>query len=361
MRSLILDLRFNSGGYLETAQRVCDLFLDRGKLVVYWEGRNKAIAPRREIRTSSPVSRPAYPMVILVNGASASASEIVAGCLQHYKRADLVGLRTYGKGSVQNVYPVFISPPAEPWTDANRNGTYDFAERFMDVNANGRWDAGEDYDDANRNGRWDGDEPFEDRNGNSHFDFPAVKITIAKYFLPSGVSLRREPVTVGGKVRWVGGVDPDVWAMSEEPDGWRNEELARLEEAGAFDRYFEQNYAGNEKLLADLARFDGGRHDDYPGFEDFYSSLSTRLTREEIWWWLRARVRRKVGDDRGREMVGDFVQDQQLQVAVLRTLAGLRIDPRTIPEYAIFADRKFPEVPAELREGQADEQTPAGR
>ena len=355
MKGLILDLRFNTGGYLDTAQRVCDLFLDRGKLIVYWEGRNKQIAPRRELFTGSTTTRPAYPMVILVNGASASASEIVAGCLQHYRRAELVGMRTYGKGSVQNVYPVYVSPPAEPWTDRNRNGTYDFEERYIDANHNGQFDAGESFADVNRNGKWDPSEPFEDVNGNARFDYPAVKVTIAKYFLPNGVSLRREPQTVNGKIRWVGGVDPDAWIAPEEPDGWRNEELARLEEAGSFDKYFEERFPGNEAKFRELAAFDGGTFDAYPEFEAFYAGLNTRLTRQDIWWWLRTKVRRKVSDEQGREMVGDYVLDQQLQVAILRILGKVPADPKSVPEYRLLAEKTFPEVPPEIRDSEAPE------
>ncbi len=357
MKSVILDLRFNTGGYLDTAKQVCDLFLDRGKTVVWWEGRNKRVAPRRDLRTTSGTTHPEVPLVILVNGQSASASEIVAGCLQYYGRAVLVGLRTFGKGSVQNLYPIFTVPPAEPWKDLNGNGSYDLAERFFDRNRNGVRDANEQFADTNRNNRWDAGEPYTDVNENGHFDYPAVKITIAKYYLPSGVSLLREKITEDGKIRWIGGVEPDIWIGPEEPNGWRNEEIAKLEEKKVFDEYLDRQYEANAPLLRKLAYDDGGKPDGYPDFEKFFSGLDTRLDRESTWWWLRYKTRRKVGDMTGREIVGDFVTDQMLQRGIIEALRKTGLDPASVAEYKLFADREFPEVDPAVRKGHGTPST----
>ncbi len=351
MKSLILDLRFNTGGYLDTARQVCDLFLDRGKTVVWWEGRNKLIAPRRDLKTTQSTTHPDFPLVILVNGQSASASEIVAGCLQYYQRAKLVGLRTFGKGSVQNLYPIFTVPPSEPWEDVNGNGVYDFAERYRDLNKNGVWDRDEPLGDLNRNHRWDRGEPYEDLNENGHFDYPAVKLTIAKYYLPSGVSLLREKVTENGKIRWIGGVEPDIWIGPEEPNGWRNEEIARLEEQEAFDNYLEQYFDANRKTFERLAYDDGGNPDGYPEFEKFFAGLDTRLDREATWWWLRYKTRRKVGDETGREVVADFLTDQMLQRGILVALEKTGVDPKSVDEYGLFAERQFPQVDPAVQKG----------
>jgi len=348
IKALVFDLRNNTGGLLTAAQHIADLFLPKDKLVVYWEGRNKRVARRREWRTERSDSRD-YPLILLTNGMSASASEIVAGCLQHYERAMIVGMRTYGKGSVQNLYPLYISPPAEPWEDVNGNGVWDRAEPFSDPNNNGKRDPGEDFYDRNRNKRWDDGEPYTDENENGAFDFPAAKITIAKYFLPSGVPPRREKQVVNGKIRWVGGITPEVWIDGSEPDGWRNEELARLEEKKAFDDYLDRHYPEKKARFRRLATFDGGVSKDYPAFDEFHDSLETKLSKDDVWWWLRMKTRRRVGDDLGREMVADFVLDQQLQMGILMALEKLGVEPRGIEEYRIFADKDFPEVPEELR------------
>jgi carboxyl-terminal processing protease len=105
MQALVLDLRGNPGGLLEQAVEVCEKFLPRDKEVVRTEGRNPAqnsvhMAHGRgdEIKN--------MPMVLLVNLGSASASEIVAGCLQDYHRAIVLGEKTFGKGSVQSILPL---------------------------------------------------------------------------------------------------------------------------------------------------------------------------------------------------------------------------------------------------------------
>ena len=108
MRGLVLDLRNNPGGLLDQAVKVCEFFLPRGELVVTTEGR---MAPRKsEYRARSNGDYPAasLAMVVLVNGGSASASEIVAGCLQDVKpqRAIIVGEQSFGKGSVQSILPM---------------------------------------------------------------------------------------------------------------------------------------------------------------------------------------------------------------------------------------------------------------
>lgn len=103
MRALVFDLRANPGGLLQAAVEIADKFLKDNKLIVYSEGRNPQIAARRDFRTHDPDTHPDYPIVVLVNKASASASEIVAGALQDHGRATLVGENTFGKGSVQQL------------------------------------------------------------------------------------------------------------------------------------------------------------------------------------------------------------------------------------------------------------------
>jgi carboxyl-terminal processing protease len=101
MEGLILDLRWNPGGLLDMAIAVSDLFLEPGELITYTQGRD--IEDYHEYRSKDdPIFR--GPMVVLVNKFSASASEIVAGALRDNSRAKLVGLRTFGKGSVQEIY-----------------------------------------------------------------------------------------------------------------------------------------------------------------------------------------------------------------------------------------------------------------
>ena len=103
LTGLILDLRNNPGGVLNGAVEVTDLFLDNG-LVVYTQGRDKTSRNDLESRPGDALN--GKPLVVLVNGGSASASEIVAGALQDQKRAVVVGNRTFGKGSVQSVLPL---------------------------------------------------------------------------------------------------------------------------------------------------------------------------------------------------------------------------------------------------------------
>ncbi|MBI3849675.1 MAG: S41 family peptidase [Verrucomicrobia bacterium] len=105
MESLMLDLRGNPGGLLDQAVAVCEKFLPRGELVVTTEGRNAAQTSKRHASGKGDELHN-MPMVILVNYGSASASEIVAGCLQDLKRAVVLGEKTFGKGSVQSILPL---------------------------------------------------------------------------------------------------------------------------------------------------------------------------------------------------------------------------------------------------------------
>ena len=99
VRGLILDLRFNPGGLLRSAIEVSNLFISSGR-IVSTKGRN---TPERVWDAQDDAIFEGIPMVILVNHYSASASEIVSACLQDHKRAVIMGERTWGKGSVQNI------------------------------------------------------------------------------------------------------------------------------------------------------------------------------------------------------------------------------------------------------------------
>ena len=105
MQALILDLRWNPGGLLDQAVEVCEKFLPRGQLIVSTEGRN-ASQDSKLPRRGRGDELHGMPIVVLVNLGSASASEIVSGCLQDLHRAIILGEKTFGKGSVQSIIPL---------------------------------------------------------------------------------------------------------------------------------------------------------------------------------------------------------------------------------------------------------------
>jgi carboxyl-terminal processing protease len=104
LRGLVLDLRNDPGGLLDQAVKVSEHFVDEGKLIVYTEGREKD--SKMKFTSRATVKEPHYPIVVLINSGSASASEIVAGALQDHKRAVVMGTQSFGKGSVQTIIPL---------------------------------------------------------------------------------------------------------------------------------------------------------------------------------------------------------------------------------------------------------------
>jgi len=103
LKGLVLDLRNNPGGLLNQAVRVSDLFLDSG-MIVYTDGRIES--QKQKFFAQKEGTWMDFPLVVLINGGSASASEIVAGALQDHKRAVVLGTKTFGKGSVQTILPL---------------------------------------------------------------------------------------------------------------------------------------------------------------------------------------------------------------------------------------------------------------
>ncbi|MBU2530562.1 MAG: S41 family peptidase, partial [Elusimicrobia bacterium] len=140
MQALIIDLRFNPGGLLMASVDISKLFLDSNKMIVFTKGRSKQ--NYQEFRANSSAVYGNLPLVVLVNEASASASEIVAGAMQDNKRAVIIGDTTYGKASVQSIIPLV--------------------------------------------------------------DKSALRLTIAKYYTPSGKSIQRD------EDNHTGGIKPDI-------------------------------------------------------------------------------------------------------------------------------------------------------
>jgi carboxyl-terminal processing protease len=102
MKRLILNLRNNGGGYLDQAVQVVGRFIDKGQMVVYTRGRKPNSSEEHYAQRGT--EHPLYPVIVMINSASASASEIVAGALQDHDRALIVGQTSFGKGLVQNKF-----------------------------------------------------------------------------------------------------------------------------------------------------------------------------------------------------------------------------------------------------------------
>jgi len=279
MKALIFDLPGNPGGLLTAAVGISDKFLRDNKLIVYSEGRNSRIAPRREYRTHQSTTHPDYPMVVLVNGSSASAAEIVSGALQDHKRAVLVGTNTFGKGSVQQLMRVR--------TTGNRS---------------------------------------------------TLRLTIAKYYLPSGRCIHRDPKT------GVGGIDPSIVVKNDSRPAWEVEEAARIRETGKLSTYVEELWKKDKALAEKLALFDAREASRYPGFDAFYASLKTAMPKNSVRMMVRGQLRRLAQDDLGQEFAMDLEEDVQLQRGVYEALARAGIDISRFAEYGHFAT-KFAKAP----------------
>ncbi|MCE5304037.1 MAG: S41 family peptidase [Planctomycetaceae bacterium] len=136
LRGLILDLRFNPGGLLNSAVAVSDLFVSEGR-IVSTKGRN---SPERVWNAHKEDTFEGFPIVVLVNHFSASASEIVSACLQDHHRAVIVGERTWGKGSVQNVIEMEDGRSALKLTTAGyRRPSGKNIHRFPDAKPTDEW------------------------------------------------------------------------------------------------------------------------------------------------------------------------------------------------------------------------------
>lgn len=337
---LVIDLRYNGGGLLKSAVDIASQFLPAGLSVVTEKGR-PGVWPTREYRSSGAGSGRTHvmsvPKLVLVNQFTASAAEILSGALQVHGKARLAGTMTYGKGSVQ--VPLDLdSRPGEAFTDSNKNGRFDGAERFVDANGNGTWDSGESFTDANGDGRWNAAEPFTDTNKNGRWDpGAAFKITVAAYYLPDGRHLHRDTKLVDGKVVPTGGLAPDVEPKEDGFDLWELQAQNQLEKAdkvrGWVDGLFEADAEGMQRL----ARSDRRDPQAYPGFDDFYKGLDTRLDREGVRWLVRLHVRRHLANDLRRELVGDVVDDVVLQAALRDLFKTLGRDLASEPDLAFLA------------------------
>jgi len=141
MKGLILDLRYNPGGLLDSAVEVSSMFIPEGKNIVSTKGRDNAV---KDVFNAKPPGnmKPGtyYPIAILLNRYSASASEIVAAALQDHARAVVIGERSYGKGSVQNLIPMerettaLKLTTASYWRPSGRN-----IHRFPDSKEEDEW------------------------------------------------------------------------------------------------------------------------------------------------------------------------------------------------------------------------------
>ncbi len=326
MKACILDLRQNTGGLLTQARDVANLFLPKKKLVVSTESR--AGEPRKLFTNDDPLVPADMPVVVLISRFSASASEIVAGALQDHQRAVIVGQRSYGKGSVQELLPI----PGE------------------------RDDV---FDDENQNGRHD---PWEkvttDWNNNGEFDFaPRARLTVARYRLPSGRSIHRERAE-DGTILSEGGVEPEVRADPRRYEPGVIAEMRRVIDTRKIRSWLDEHW---QKEQAELTRLAVADYDDpsrYPGFDALYRSLETTLSPQDVRGLIRREVRGRAQDVRSAAFPdGDFEDDPMLQAAIEAALAKLKVTPQDIPEYAAtFKPRAKPEdrplLAASLTDGQ---------
>lgn len=311
MNGLIFDLRGNPGGLLPAAVEISEMFLKKDDLIVYQEGRkNTEVGKKKEFRARRDSPLPNFPLVIMINEDSASASEIVSGALKVHKRATLVGQRSFGKGSVQQLYKVRTT------------------------------------------------------RGQS-----MMRLTIAYYYLPDGTCIHRNrsarvwhfrEALFNEIIRWrqdglinpkqaehlrtmyqptPGGVEPHVYARRESLSRETQIKLVRLQNTNLIIDYIEKHYAKNRKLFHKLAKYDGESGKQYPGFDELMKEIKIDLEEDQVRDYLRFEIRKFVQDDIGKTLPSDFLGDGQMERSIFEVLKKAGLDPKTVPEYAKLSAR----------------------
>lgn len=327
MTGLVLDLRDNPGGLLTAAVQIAEMFLPKDKLIVYQQGRKGTrVGRRKEFRTRRDSPFPNFPMCVMIDEGSASASEIVSGALKVHKRATLVGQRSFGKGSVQQLYDI-------------------------------RKTKGE----------------------------SVLRLTIAYYYLPDGTCIHRErsPRTwrfreaLNNEIRrWQaediinpkqtetllekykptpGGVAPDIYCKRQEFSREVRIKIAELERSMVVEKYFQKNYTKHRKTFHKLAVFDGEKTDSYPDFDKIMAQVKNGLSKEHVRLYVRSTARRFVQDDLGKNFPTDFEGDRQLERAIYKIMLKLNLSATDVPEYRLLAERSKKKIAEEKAAKKKDE------
>ncbi|MBI4582764.1 MAG: HEAT repeat domain-containing protein [Planctomycetes bacterium] len=276
LEGLIIDLRNNPGGLLSAALKIVDLFVGlEDRPIVTQRGREN---DGEETAIPNADKHPDYPLVVLVNSRSASASEIVSGALKDYHRATLIGQRTFGKGSVQKLIP--LSPKAQSYLGGEAR----------------------------------------------------LRLTVKYYYLPSGKCIHtirdKDGKVIPGKE---GGVEPDLAVEPETYPSWLLEEFEKIRGSKKLVEYAARNF---DQIKNFVLEGDGRDPSKYPGFDELYKSLDTHATPDQVRQLIRYQIRRRVEDSLGKELASDFQEDVQLQRAILEVLKKLNRDPAQNPRYA---------------------------
>lgn len=281
MEALIVDLRNDPGGRLDVAIRIVDQFVAGDLPIVTQKGRGKGDFSQEYATYPDPFKREGYPIVVIVNERSASASEIVAGALQDFGRATIVGKRTYGKGSVQRLIPLSAE-----------------AARAL--------------------------------GGDSE-----LRLTVQYYFLPLDRCVHTIRDEKGAVVQQ-GGVAPDVEVDAETIPVWRFEERERLRTHPLVLEYVEEHAAEIERLFLEGDGRDPGR---YPGLERLVEAVGSPAPGDDFRTVIRSHARRRIEDSRGAEFACDVQEDVQLQRAILELLPKIDKRPEDFPKYAAIGKK----------------------
>ncbi len=319
LRGLVLDLRGNPGGLLTSAVEVAGVFLDKGSTVVSTRGR-KADSGQSYVTKTDPLV-PALPLAVLIDGDSASASEIVAGAIQEHDRGVIVGEGSFGKGLVQSIIPL----PYDHELKLTTSKYYTPSGRLIQ-------------------------KPIARTEGTRKVISSAGTYDSTKVFY----TLHRRKVFGGGGIR------PDLLVRAPEPSGYEH----ALEKNGMFFRFANSYRAGHDRLLdhdlqngrlfGDFSRFVDGEHFVFRSRSQLAIDSLKTLIRKEF-GSDGDRLSTRLGDlekelksRSGRALAGDSVR---ISAAVKKELlrhydenaarrTAIAEDPVTLKAFALLADPK---------------------
>jgi len=267
MTKLIFDLRNNPGGALPAATGVADLFLPQNLTITevkmhYKPSFGGIPLPGGGDQTYTTKAKSDFeelPMEVLINRASASASELLAGALQDHKRGRLVGETTYGKGVGQSPIPLMSMP--------GTGGGLGLPDRFL-------------------------------------------YLTVLHYTLPSGRSINHT------------GVSPTVEFKEKKPAKDSFLALWKVRTSGAIEKYLDARWETNAELFKKLAEKDNFDAANYPDFDALFKGLRTTLSRDDVRTEVRRTIRRRLTLVDDVQFVCDLQTDAQLQYALVELLDG---------------------------------------